>query len=166
MLIVGQTEAGKTTLAKRLSHEYQRAGYGVIVLDPLRSSGWSCNFLFGTSDGFFSYVQNKDKCVQCALFIDESGMALDKYDARLQWVTTVARHHGHRTHLLAQRAESVNRTTRSQCGTLAAFRLAPPDCRQYARDFAEDALLQCHTLKQGEYILAKRFKPAERLHLF
>lgn len=166
MLIVGQTEAGKTTLAKRMSHEYKRAGYGVIVLDPLKSSGWSCDYLFATSDAFFAYVMDKEKCTQCALFIDEAGMAMDKYDTRLQWATTVARHHGHRSHLLSQRAESVNRTTRSQCGTLAAFRLAVPDCKAYARDFAEPALLECHTLEQGEYMLVKRFKASERLRLF
>lgn len=40
VLFIGMTQSGKTTLAKRLAHEYVSRGISVIILDPLNDPGW------------------------------------------------------------------------------------------------------------------------------
>jgi DNA helicase HerA-like ATPase len=50
-LILGMTESGKTTLAKRLAQHYKSRGIGVIVLDPLNDD-WPCDFKTADPDEF------------------------------------------------------------------------------------------------------------------
>lgn len=165
-LIVGMTMSGKTTLAKRLSQKYTAAGISCIVLDAMRDPGWSASQVFSNANDFLDYVRDPSVCLRCALFVDESGQSIDKNDVRYRWLTTTSRHHGHRCHIIGQRAESIDRTTRSQCGTLAAFNLSLPDAKQYARDFNAPELLDCPSLAQGEYIIKRLYSPAIRGRLF
>lgn len=165
-LIVGMTLSGKTSLAKELSKKYTASGVSCIVLDHLRDPGWSAAHVFVDAGDFLDYVRDPALCRRCALFVDESGESLDKNDKRYRWLTTTSRHHGHRTHIIGHRAESIDRTTRSQCTTLAAFSLALTDAKQYARDFNAPELLDCPSLAQGEYILKKLYSPAIRGKLF
>lgn len=165
-LIIGMTMSGKTTLAKELSKKYSAAGIQCVVLDHMRDPGWSAAHVFSDADEFLDYVRDPARCLRCALFVDESGQTLDKNDKRYRWLTTTSRHHGHRCHIIGQRAESIDRTTRSQCATLAAFNLSLPDAKQYARDFNAPELLECPTLTQGEYILKRLYSPAVRGKLF
>lgn len=166
MLIVGLTLSGKSSFAKELSKKYTKAGVKCIVLDHMRDPGWNAEVIFDDPEEFLDYVMDPDQCQQCALFVDESGLNLDKHDKRYQWLTTTSRHHGHRTHLIAQRAESVDLTTRSQCTTLAAFALKPRDAKMYAEEFNCPEVLHCASFEPGRYVYVRRFKAAEIRRLF
>jgi GTPase SAR1 family protein len=158
MLIVGPTQCGKTTFAKRLAGSYAKRGVASIVLDPLKDPDWPTQYRFDNSGAFFNYVRNPHRCKSCALFVDESGIALSKYDDALLWLTTTSRHHGHRAHLIAQRAEMVNKTIRSQCTTLVAFQINKNDAAAYASDWnCEDILSTAPRLARGQYMVVSRF---------
>jgi len=158
ILIVGSTGCGKTTLAKRLVAQYKKNRIHSIVLDPLRDPDWSALHIFDKSVNFFSYVKNASLCRSCSLFVDESGIALNKYDPDLLWLTTTSRHHGHRAHIIAQRAEMVNKTIRSQCGTLICFAINPKDAREYGLDWnQEEVFHNAPRLERGQYMVVSRF---------
>lgn len=158
-LIIGQTECGKTTLAKQLAKQYAKADIPIVVLDPLRDPEWPTTLVFTKSEAFFQYVRDPKECRKCALFVDEAGISLNRYDDTLQWLTTTSRHHGHRSHLLAQRAEMVNKTMRSQCGTLITFAINPKDAKEYALDFnCEDIFHKAPSLERFQYMVVSRFE--------
>lgn len=157
-LILGQTESGKTTLAKRMATQYVAAGITPIVLDRTVDPGWPTDFIFKYSANFLAYVKDASKCMSCALFVDESGMSLDKYDSDTEWLTTTARHHGHRTHLLAHRAEMVNTNVRSQCATLICFALNIRDAKEYSLMWnCEEIKQNAPRLEHGQYMCIRRF---------
>ena len=170
-IIIGQTLSGKTTLAKRLAAWYLANGIGVVVLDPMNDPGWNPdgaeNFiLFTNAEEFLDFVKDPDRCLQAAIFVDESGMILDKYAEKFNWLTCQGRHHGHVVHLLAQRAEMISKTLRSQCSTVFAFNINPDDAKAYARDFNAPAIMDAPNLPQGQYIKVSRFSPVKRGRLW
>lgn len=172
-IIVGQTLSGKTTLAKQLAQHYQRHGIAAVVLDPNHDPGWAlerasapCR-MFDDPAAFMAYVKNPDQCLQCALFIDESGDMLDKYDTDNNWVTTRSRHHGHVVHLITQRAQQVSATMRSQCSVLYCFNINPSDAKIYAIDFnCPEVASEAPLLPQGHFLKVGRFKPLVRGRLW
>lgn len=158
ILIIGHTLCGKTTLAKRLASEYKKKRITSVVLDPLSDPEWPTNIIFKTSEAFFTYAKDSNKCRSCALFVDESGLALNKFDQDLLWLTTTSRHHGHRAHIIAQRAEMVNKTIRSQCLTLICFGLNPKDAREYALDWnCEEVFHNAPKLQRYQYMVISRY---------
>lgn len=166
-LTIGQTMSGKTILNQRLSRGFRRAGINTIILDPHGDPAWDATLMFRHFDEFFAYVSNPEKCLQCALFIDESGISLDKYSKECDWLTVTARHFGHRTHIIANRAEIVSRNMRSQCETLYTFQVCATDARQYANDFNCPLLAEVGpTLRQGEFLKITRYQPVARLRLW
>ena len=170
-LFIGQTMSGKTTLAKKLANWYLNHDIGVVVLDPMSDPGWNESgnpkfASFTNPQEFLAFVKDPDCVVQAALFVDEAGMSLNKYADEFQWITCQSRHHGHRAHIIAQRAEMVDKTIRSQCSTLYAFNVNPEDAKTYARDFNEKAILDAPNLPQGHYIKVERFKPVQRGRLW
>jgi hypothetical protein len=170
-ITIGQTESGKSILNKRLARNYQRHGIGVVVLDPLRDPDWAepgaSNFVMCKDpDEFLALVKDPDRCLQCALFVDEAGMSINRYAVEYQWLTTMSRHHGHVTHLIAQRAQMISPTIRSQCRTCFAFNVGSKDAKEYAQDFNCDMLLDAQHLAQGEFIRATRFEAPARFRLW
>lgn len=166
-LTIGQTLSGKTILNQRLSRLYRKRGVQTVVLDPHNDPGWAASVLFKHFDEFLAFVKSPSKCRQCALFIDESGISLDKYDIECDWLTVSARHHGHRTHIIANRAEIVSRNMRSQCETLYTFQVCATDANQYANDFNCPMLKTVGpVLAQGEFLKITRYQPVKRLRLW
>jgi len=165
-IIIGQTESGKTTLAKSLAGWYKRHGVGIVVLDPMLDPGWNADWITDNPDKFLAFVRDPDQCLQCALFIDESSESINKYDKEFNWITCRSRHHGHVAHLISQRAQDINPSTRAQATTLYIFNVNPVDAKQYALDFNAPAALDAPNLPQGTCIKIERFKPAQRIVVF
>lgn len=153
-LILGISESGKTTLARKLSAEYKRAGVGVIVLDPLRDPRWSADVLTTNADEFLATVWRSRSCM---LFIDEAGEAIGRYDVAMQKVVTRGRHWGHSAHIITQRGAQLSPTVRDQCRHLFLFCTSRQDGELLAREWNEPQLAECSKLKQGEYFHASRF---------
>jgi ABC-type glutathione transport system ATPase component len=159
-LIVGMTESGKSTLARSLAREYAAGGHVPIVLDVTRNREWgSTAIIFDDPDALLAYVRDPEKCLRQPIFVEEAGLSIGKYQSQFQWLTTFSRHHGMRCHIVAQRAEMVDKTTRSQCTNLAAFGLSFDDAKAYAREFNGPEIMQCVSFKPGTYIHKTRYAP-------
>ncbi len=167
VLIVGMTESGKSSLARAMARDYEQAGHTPIVLDVTRNRGWGSTAIsFCDPDEFLLYVRNPAKCLRQPIFIEESGLSVDKFDTRYQWLTTFSRHHGLRCHIVAQRAEMVSKTVRSQCANLIAFGLPFDDAKAYAREYNGPEIMQCTTFRPGTYIHKTRYDPGQVRKLF
>lgn len=164
-LTIGMTESGKTALNKSIAAWYQQHGVKTVVCDPMHDASWPADFKTDDIDEFMALVKDPARCLRCALFIDESGMSLDKHDVTLQWLTCQARHFGHVTHIIAQRAEQVNVNIREQCKTLYAFQVSLDDAKKYAKSWNNDMILEAASLPQGHFIRAERFGACERRKL-
>lgn len=174
-IIVGQTLSGKTTLAKKLAALYRSRGVAVCVLDPNKDPDWNPETKGAHADGFYmdddpvrfmQYIRDPDQCLQAAIFIDEGGDMLNKYDTEFNWITTRSRHHGHVAHLCTQRAQQLSVTIRSQCSILYCFNISIPDAKIYAVDFNAPELLNAPKLPQGQFLRVERFKPTVHKRLW
>jgi len=153
-LILGMTESGKTTLAKRLSSAYRRAGVGVIVLDPLSDPEWNATHITHDPDNFLETFWNSRSCM---VFIDESGDVVGRFDEAMQKTATRGRHWGHSVHYITQRGAMISRTVRDQCSNLFLFNTALEDCKIHAREWNKPELLNASQLPRGAYYKTSRF---------
>lgn len=165
-LLIGMTESGKTTLARKLAVGFKRRAVPVVVLDPMRDPRWDADEMFTDPQEFISYLRDPSKCLRVAAFIDESGMVLDKYERGNQWLTCQSRHHGHRVHLIAQRAEMVDINLRENCRTAYVFNIAADTAKIYSRSFNCPAILKAPNLPRGMCIVAQRFGKPRLLNVF
>lgn len=157
-LILGMTESGKTTLAKRLADMYKARGISVIVLDPLGDPGWNADYKTSDVDEF---LQTFWASRGCAVFIDEAGEAVGQFDKVMHRTATKGRHWGHSCHYLSQRGTQIARTVRDQCSHLFLFTTALDDSKTHANEWNKQELRNANTLPQGHYFHATRFGQLE-----
>jgi hypothetical protein len=164
VLIVGQTESGKTTAARRLALEvYQPNNRPCLVLDPFCDPAWRADFITDNPDQFLKVVfANED----CALFVDEGPETVGRYGDTMKKLGTMSRHWGHVAHFITQRAVDIDKTMRSQCSALFLFNSDLDDCKDLAKRFNEPQLVQGVDLEQGGYFYKARFAPVVRANIF
>lgn len=163
VLIFGQTESGKTTLAKELARMYKARGVGVLVLDPMCDPQWQADYQTDDPDEFLQMVWSSERC---AIFIDEAGQAVGRYDLSMIDTATKGRHYGHNCHYISQRGAMIAVTVRDQCSQLFLFTTSKNDSKIHANEWNSDVLLTANTLDQGEYYHVTRTSPAKRLNIF
>lgn len=152
-LILGMTESGKTTLAKKVAAEYKRQGIGVLVLDPLCDPEWDADYQTSDPDEFLDTIWDSR---QCAVFIDEAGESAGRYDKAMIQTATKGRHWGHNMHYLSQRGALISTTIRGQCSQLFLFLSGKNDGKIHAEEWAFDELKECTKLKRGEFMHCSR----------
>lgn len=148
-LILGITESGKTTLARKLAARYRLKGIPVLVLDPYSSKEWGAHFITEEPEQFFAVVKNSRSC---ALFVDECGHWSEDHEPVIKWLATNSRHYGHNCHFITQRAAQISPTVRAQCSNIFLFKQSFQDSKALAQEFVADALLDAQTLSKGEYL--------------
>jgi hypothetical protein len=153
-MICGMTESGKTSLAKILAREIKERGYRVIVLDPLQDPEWPADYQTDDPDKF---VQVAKQNIKCLLIVDEAGDSVGQYDKTRFWLATRARHWGHTTFFLAQRAQMIARTVRDQCGVAYLFKMSLDDAKLMSNEFAREELKNINNLGQFEFYYVTRF---------
>jgi len=153
-LIIGMTESGKTCLAKQMAAAYRARGVGVLVLDPLADPGWETDYITSDPDQFIEIFWASRSC---AVFIDEAGDAVGRYDAVMAKTATRGRHWGHNCHYITQRGAQLAVTVRDQCSNLFIFCTALNDAKTHANEWNQPELVNCPTLKKGEYYHVSRF---------
>lgn len=164
-LVVGQTEAGKSTLVKRLVAEQIRHGRLLLVLDPLYDQDFRDMADFSTDDPeLFFQVAWKNK--SCTLVIDEAGEMIGQHGRQLNKLATQSRHLGHTAIFITQRPALLSPTIRAQCSWLAAFCIAPKDADLLAGDFNAPALLEAPSFGPGDYLLCRRMKQPTKSNIF
>lgn len=162
-LIIGMTESGKTTLAKKLAGHYRQNGIGVLVLDPLSDPAWPADFKTADNEQFLKVYWDSRRC---AVFIDESGDAIGRYDDTMIKTATRGRHWGHSNHYITQRATQLSATVRGQCSHLFLFCSPLSDAKIYADEWNQQELRNSCNLKQGEYYHVTRFGELHRGNIF
>ena len=155
-LIIGMTESGKTTLAKKLCENYRKRGISTIVLDPLWDN-WNANFQTSDPNEFMQIVSNP-QTQRCAIFIDESAESIGQYNKEMFWLATRARHYGHNSHFIVQRTKQLSPTVRGQCRFLYMFNSPIVDCKDLANDFNEPRLIGGADLEQGKCYFVQRMR--------
>ena len=161
VLIVGLTGSGKTTLALALSSRISRAGFQVLVLDPIGDRRWLQHtpHVFRDPRVFLAVAEDSRRCL---LVVDESGEMIGHYDEEMKRCATRYRHLGHRSVFICPRAAEVSPSVRAQCTSLFAFRGSTDDARVLARQFGAPELEQMQTLERGEFIEWHAFGPCRR----
>ncbi|HKI68326.1 MAG TPA: type IV secretory system conjugative DNA transfer family protein [Verrucomicrobiae bacterium] len=162
VLIVGMTESGKTTLAKRICRSFRSKGIKTIVLDPLHDPGWEADLQ--TADQY-EFMETARLSRQCALFIDESGEMIGRYNDAMFWLATRARHYGHKSHFITQRAAQLSKTVRDQCSSLFLFCVSMDDAKVMANEFNRPELREANTLLRFQCFFVSRFGPVQRLNV-
>jgi len=160
-LIVGMSESGKTTLAKKIATQLYSKEYPVMVLDILGSK-WDCNFNTTNIDEFMAYVQTVQNCY---IFIDEAG-EVGKLDKEFYWLATRSRHYGHSVFFITHRSVQLKPVIRAQCQQLFLFCSSKKDCQILYEDFNHEQILEGNNLRQGKYLHAKRFGGCKQLEVF
>lgn len=165
-LTIGQTESGKSIYNKRLAKAYQSHGVRVMVLDPIgdsdewqeTESGHGNIYFAQNPEDFFNVARDPSQSLNCALFVDEGSFSLDKYGENTDWLTCRSRHHGHRAHIISQRAPQISLTTRSQCSTVVLFNICYRDAKIYEEDFNCPGIAkEVSQLPKGHFIRIDRF---------
>ncbi len=159
VLGVGMTMSGKSFLAKSIAASLKKKGIGVIALDPLRDPGWHADFVTDDAEKFLATVKASRRC---AVFVDESGSTVGRYNPEMEWLATQGRHWGHRVYFLTQRGSQISPTIRDNCSELFLFRVSRKDAALWAEDFGFDELEQAASLPQYHFFHAKRFGICER----
>jgi len=163
VLIAGITNTGKTTLAFEMAALYKKNGQRIIVLDPDLRPEWNVlswheniteldmkhGVMTDEPEQFLLICKNAQSC---ALFIDESGSMIGRYDTQLEWLATQSRKWGHKSHFIMQRGSQVSPTVRNQCSSAFVFKQSPDDAKVLSNNFVCPAFLEAPSLKKFEYI--------------
>lgn len=164
IMILGQTQSGKSVLSKRLAAQYKARGVGVIVHDPIGDPEWNADFQ--TAD-FHEFMKVYNDSRGCAVFFDEAGEACQEYGREMTKTATRGRHRGHRNHYIAQRGTLILRTMRDQCTELFLFNTGLEDCKIHAAEWnAAEIKEKGQFLKVGEYFHKARMRELKRGNLF
>lgn len=161
--IYGQTESGKSTLAKRLISRFQNAGYECIVFDPIKDATFNADF---STDNINEFIQRVFSSRECMIFIDESETYFKHKNPQLNKIVTMGRHWGHSVFLLAQRYTQIPPVVRMQASSISLFNSAYEDGKIHAAEWNAAELKKCVDLGRGEYFYKKRFEPLKKFKLF
>lgn len=154
-LIIGQTESGKSTLAKVFARKLADNGKKVAVLDPLFDPDWKADFRTDDIEEMTAYLRaNRSVYV----FVDESGAYFnDGNDTTYSWLATRSRHYGHSVFFIAQRAIQIPKTMRDQCSRLYLFTSSRSDGKIHSEEWNKDTLESCNTLPKLMFYQCDRY---------
>ena len=161
-MIVGMTESGKTTLAKKIVQKLKNQGIKSIVLDRMRDN---FNADYSTTDKQ-KFLDTVFKSYNCAVFVDESGQEFDKRNSAMNKLATMSRHWGHSAFFLGQRYTDIPKTVRDQCGRIFIFCISFDDSKILANEFNSEELRNAYKLQQGEYYHKTRFGKLNKNKVF
>lgn len=149
LLIVGTTESGKSTLAKKYAQVALNKGKAVIVYDPLGYDWGDGALVFSDAGDFFRGLSTLN---DGALVIMDEGDTLQGMNNRQNWWLMLrGRHYGFKCILITQRPALVSPTVRGMCTTCAVFLTSKKDAKLLGEDYAVNLDL-APELKQGQYL--------------
>lgn len=162
-LIIGQTESGKSCLAKLLARQLHDSGKTVAVLDPLCDPGWKAKFQTDDIEEMREFLE-KNRSVY--LFVDECGEWFNEgNDTTHAWLATRSRHYGHSVFFISQRAVQIPTTMRGQASRLYLFTSSAYDGKIHAEEWNKPELLTCNSLPQFHFYRVSRFDVLEKLRI-
>lgn len=165
-LIIGMTQSGKTSLARKLVQKHRKKGRLILVLDPLLDPAWKTAGATWVTDDKEKFLDVVFRSTECVIVIDEAGEMIGRYAGEMKKLATKSRHYGHDAIFITQRAVDVDKSLRDQCAEVYAFLVSRRDSEVLAEEFVNDDCFQASEVKQGEFIKCSRFKPVIRSKLF
>lgn len=148
ILVVGMTESGKTKLAQSICWQFQMNGIKTAILDPLSDPAWRADYQTRNRYEFLQVVKNSRQIV-CV--VDEAGESVGKYNDEMFWLATRARHYGHVSIFISQRAQQLSPTVRDQCPNLYMFCVSRKDAKILSEEHNREELERASELKKGEF---------------
>lgn len=162
-LVVGRTLSGKTTFAKKKAASLKARGIPIIVLDPLLDPEWRADFITSDPAKFLDILWQSRGC---AVFIDEAGDAVGKFNEPMNKCATRGRHWGHKCFFITQRVKQISTTIRTQCSELVVFKQSYNDTKDLADEFVEPLIKEAHRLDHGEFYYVRHGQPTLKLNVF
>lgn len=161
---MGKTLSGKTTFAKKKAAALKNQGVGILVLDPFLDPEWNADFITGNTDKFLEMVWDSRNC---AVFVDEGGKMIGRYNPVMEELATHGRHWGHKCYFITQRVKQISTNIRAQCSELVVFKQSLADTKDLANEFVEPRINEAHTFsKKGEFIYVRDGQETLRLNVF
>ncbi len=154
-LIIGVTNSGKSTLAKKISQIFFSKGINVFIFDPYASSNWSSqsrDFKFSKPDNFIGKINQLKRGV---LIIDEAPLLFDDYKNEMNGLMMRGRQQGLKIFLLAQRYKNLPPNSRGNANLVYAFSQSPEDTKLIKLDYPKCPDLA--SFQQGEYVALTTF---------
>jgi len=162
-LIIGKTLSGKTTFAKKKAAALKAHGHNIIVLDPFLDPQWNATYITSDQDDFLEKVWlNRN----CAVFVDEGGSTIGKYNKAMEELATRGRHWGHKCFFITQRVKQLSTTIRTQCSEVVIFKQAQRDTKDLADEFVEPIINNAHLLQKGEFFYVRDNQEPLKLNVF
>lgn len=165
--IYGQTQSGKSTLARRLAESYQKRGLSILVFDPVFDDKWNIrdgqDFKTGNFNEFLRVYWNSEKCM---VFIDEASTVCNRFATDAIKTATMGRHKGHLNHYISQRASAIDLTVRDQCSHMFLFNSGYKDCIMHAEEWNCPELKEGTRLETGQYYHVRKMGGFTLNHLF
>lgn len=161
-LIIGQTNSGKSTLAKILTHEYEKREIETMLFDPYLDDGWATHDSNRYADEI-EFLNALAKTKNKAVFIDESPVLYDKYKDVMNGFLMRGRHQGLKFFLIAQRYKNIPPNSRGNAKFVYSFMQNPMDTKMIQEDYVKVGDLS--QLKQFEYYHFTQFECTEKKKL-
>jgi len=165
LCIVGRTETGKTTLAKRLGHALLRQHVEVIAYNPIGNHDFtrpddkgrvSASAEYSTPEAFLAAVKRRIDARDgkpTFLIIDEATTFFKKSHCPRAWLATLGRHHGLNLIIICQHFAQLNTVVRGQCPTLYLFACGLTTAAVCADEFGHKELATANAQKRGHYMV-------------
>ncbi len=159
ILIIGASGTGKTTLAMMLASRAALTRRQVLVYDITGPYGWPGKH-FDSIDAYMRAVKTHKNCL---LVVDESTAGLDKFDRSTYFLTTTARHLGHKTIIVGHRLRDIAPAIRSNCTTIFAFAGSKNDYKILQDE--NDCTIDTSKLAVFEFVRLQRGIAPEKMRL-
>jgi hypothetical protein len=147
ILIVGVSEMGKSSLARRL---IAGAGLPYFVFDPIVDEWPDAEIVTPDFDEFCVALGSMSGEPRIAV-VDESGDVFQVGMRHNHWLFTRGRHDAILPIAIAQRMTMIAPNVRSMASDLYLFGSSMKDCETLARDYNAPALIDAVDFVQGEF---------------
>jgi len=152
VLIVGVSESGKSTLARRL---LENANIPIFVYDPIYSDWPGLAARFETSQELEALLRPLNKS-PCIVVVDEAAEFFSVGQKYNHWVFTRGRHYAMLPIAIGQRIKMMAPNVREQATDLYVFESSIEAGEILAEAYNMPELENAHLLKQGEFYHVRR----------
>jgi len=160
VLYCGVTQTGKTTLARHHARILERAGYDVVVYDPVGTATLGGNWgekahVIMAPEALHDYLSRHQGTEDhpIYLFVDEAADIFGHTETHAHWIPRRCRHSFIYLRLMAQRPKMLHPSVRTQCAYAYQLRLARDDAKTLCADFGHSGDIAETPLDKGDCIL-------------